>query len=188
MRPAVPSSVPSPPRTTIMSTWRGSSSLVDHVEPCGRAGRLRQRRGFRHRRRASTCRCFEPRGNLCEVARGPLEARLRHHANGSHFQPRGPSAPLAAARLSCRRWRKNSRLPVSPVIGDSVMAARTNPTSAAARVASSTTRACTAGSRTTPFLPTSARPASNCGLTSATTSAPSRKQRRHSAERCGGAR
>ena len=73
-----------------------------------------------------------------------------------------------------RRWSRNSTLPFWPVMGDGVEPTRVNPTSAPAAATSSSTRACTAGSRMTP-LRTSSRPASNCGFTSATTSAPSRR-------------
>ena len=158
--------------------------LVDDFELSGCPGRRRERGRFRIED-GRQLPFFEPRRNLREVARRPVEARFRNHADGAHHSI-GRGAPRPAPRRSLAgtrpaplaallsRWRKNSRLPVSPVIGDSVMAWRTNPTSAAARDASSTTRACTAGSRITPFLPTSARPASNCGFTSATTSAPSR--------------
>ncbi len=62
--------------------------------------------------------------------------------------------------LRCRRWATRSR------------PTRINPSASAAAATSSITRACTAGSRTSPPLPTSSRPASNCGFTSATTSAP----------------
>ena len=69
-----------------------------------------------------------------------------------------------------RRCTKNSRLPSAPTIGDGASATGLNPIRSAADRTSSTTRLCTAASVTTPRLPTSARPASNCGLTSATTS------------------
>src|SRR5690606_835021 len=68
-----------------------------------------------------------------------------------------------------RRCSRYSWLPVAPVIGDGVLPMGTNPTARAAADTSSITRACTAGSRTRPPRSTSARPASNCGLTSAMT-------------------
>ena len=54
-----------------------------------------------------------------------------------------------------RRWRKNSRLPVAPVIGDGVIPMRTSPLASASAVTRSMTASCTAGSVTRPCLPTS---------------------------------
>src|SRR5258706_3587767 len=74
-----------------------------------------------------------------------------------------------------RRWSRNSTLPFAPVIGDGVEATGLNPTSRAAAETSSTTRDWIAVSRMTP-LRISLRPASNCGLTIAITSAPGRRR------------
>src|SRR6185436_612093 len=75
------------------------------------------------------------------------------------------------ARAGRRRWSRNSRLPSGPRIGDAISPAGCMPSSIAAAVTSRTTRAWTAGSRTTP-LSVSPLPASNCGLTSPTRSPP----------------
>ncbi len=160
IRPAVPSSVPSPPSTTMTSTWRGSSSRSTILNVPLAPADL-----------ASAAVSGSKTGVMCRCS--------SHEAIWARWlaaRSRCAFATMPTARIYPRpfKCRKNSRLPVSPVIGDSVIAARTNPTSAAAAAASSTTRVCTLGSRTTPFLPTSARPASNWGLTSATMSAPSR--------------
>ena len=81
----------------------------------------------------------------------------------------GPSSAHSAAG-PCRRCRKTSRLPAAPGTGDGVSAIRVKPSATPAAATWSTTRRRTAGSRTTPRLPISGRPASNCGLTSTTTS------------------
>ncbi len=70
-------------------------------------------------------------------------------------------------------------LPSPPVMGDGHRPAQRRWRPLAKAITSSTTRVCTAGSVITPPLPTSPRPASNCGLTSATISAPGAMQRRH---------
>ena len=56
------------------------------------------------------------------------------------------------------------------------------------RVTSATTRACTAGSVTRPPLPTSLRPASNCGFTSATIVGRPARRAPAAPGRCGAAR
>ena len=97
----------------------GKLILSSDVVPRRRAGRAGERGRVRVEHRLNVPR-LEPRRDLRQMARGTLEPRLGDDAYASH-EP----WPL--------RCRKNSRLPVSPVMGDSVMAARTNPTSAAAR-------------------------------------------------------
>ena len=82
-----------------------------------------------------------------------------------------PTRAICAWVMTRGSGQRNSTLPFWPVIGDGVDATRVNPTSAAAATTSSSTRAWIAGSRMMP-LRTSSRPASNCGFTSATTSAP----------------
>src|SRR5262245_36816607 len=81
----------------------------------------------------------------------------------------GHDSDAVDARCHERRWSRNSTFPFAPVIGEVVEATGVNPTSRAAADTSSRTRAWTAASRMTP-LRISLRPASNCGLTSATTS------------------
>ena len=84
------------------------------------------------------------------------------------------------------RWARNSTLPSAPVRGETMIPIIAAPWPARADVTRSSTSAQTAGSLTTP-LPrdTSARPASNCGLISTTTSAPeaARSPRRAGADR-----
>src|SRR5581483_11693076 len=72
--------------------------------------------------------------------------------------------------LACTRY---STLPSAPVIGEGIVPMMAAPRRSNAPVTSSSTRARTASSRITPFpLAASWRVASNCGLTSTTTSAP----------------
>ncbi len=115
-------------------------------------------------------------------ASGAVLRATTRSARGGSRRGRGALSPRRRQRALPRTLQVEEELAVAGIAGDRRFGHRwrTNPTSAAARDASSTTRACTAGSRITPFLPTSARPASNCGFTSATTSAPSREERRHS--------
>src|ERR1039458_8549723 len=61
---------------------------------------------------------------------------------------------------------RNSVLPSPPAIGEGIMPSTRQPSEATKAEMSSQTAACTAGSRTMPFLAW-ARPASNCGLISA---------------------
>src|SRR5262245_3919876 len=103
----------------------------------------------------------------CEIV--PGDDRNPHQR--SPFAREGTAPSVAPACRACRRCSMNSRLPSAPVMGDSIMPMRANPTPAAAAVTSACTRAWTPGSLTSPPRPTSSRPASNCGLTSATTSA-----------------
>jgi hypothetical protein len=67
--------------------------------------------------------------------------------------------------------RRRDLAPSGPRIGDVISPAGCSPRPIAASVTSRTTRAWTAGSRTTPSF-VSPRPASNCGFTSATRSPP----------------
>src|SRR5215471_18966844 len=79
--------------------------------------------------------------------------------------PRPPPAPLRRAQS------RNSRLPFGPRIGLSTIPTTAHPSCAATQPAArSHTSSWTAGSRTTPPLPTRSGPASNCGFTSATSS------------------
>src|SRR5207302_1401581 len=113
-----------------------------------RAGRVGERRRLGIEHGLDFAR-FEPARRLHQMLRGGLQPGFCDYTDAVHLLvagaprpaprrslagPRRP-APLAA---SLRRCRKNSRLPTSPVIGDSVMFARTNPTSPAHIVASRT--------------------------------------------------
>ena len=62
---------------------------------------------------------------------------------------------------------RNSTLPCGPVIGLVVRPSTAQFWLTSHALTSSQTRVCTSASRTTPPLPTSSRPASNCGLMSA---------------------
>ena len=66
-------------------------------------------------------------------------------------------------------WKctKNSRFPSAPRIGDAVVDTCLNPSVSATAITSSTTREWILASRTIPPFPTSLRPASNWGFTSA---------------------
>src|SRR5581483_12107781 len=96
-----------------------------------------------------------PRDRGHVVLRG--QPRRVHAADG----------PRAVDHDVHRRWRKNSRLPEAPVMGDGVIAIRYRPIAAAAAVTPAIAASWISGSVTTPPRPTSSRPASNCGLTSA---------------------
>ena len=161
MRSAMPSSVPSPPSTTTRS--HALRQLV--AATVGRRRRTpasARRLGLEDGLDVARARATPP---ARRDAGGRVEAALRDEAD----------ARMAVRRSrSCRRrCSKNSWLPFGA--GDRrcrPSPTRSNP-SALPRPAPrrATTRACTAGSRTMPPLPTSSRPASNCGFTSATTSA-----------------
>src|SRR5262249_23706140 len=62
--------------------------------------------------------------------------------------------------------RKNSRFPSMPKIGDSMTSTSRPPSPVTATATFATALFWTSGSRTIPPLPTSSRPASNCGFTS----------------------
>ena len=79
-----------------------------------------------------------------------------------------PVGPWCADRRAASR---NSLLPSPPSMGEGVMAVTSQPSDATKPRMSSQTSAWTRASRTIPFL-TRAGPASNCGLMSATRSAP----------------
>src|SRR5260221_6796720 len=102
----------------------------------------------------------EPRFDFGQMRRRLAQMRFRDNSHAIHVWA-----------IVYRRCRKNSWLPVAPVIGEGVMAIRVKRVAAAASVTRAITASWTAGSVTSPCLPTSSRPASNCGLTSATTSA-----------------
>ena len=88
----------------------------------------------------------------------------------------GPAADRVPGRASragrsqaAQSWNapmKNSRLPSPPGIGEAMVPATRQPSEATNDAISSHTAACTRGSRTIPFF-AFARPASNCGLMSA---------------------
>src|SRR4029079_8481067 len=103
----------------------------------------------------------QPRADAREMLGGRKQTMLGHDSDALD------------ARCHERRWRRNSTFPFAPVIGEVVEAPGVNPTSRAAADTSSTTRAWMDASRMTP-LRISLRPASNCGLTRATTSPPGR--------------
>ena len=83
--------------------------------------------------------------------------------------------------ISCKRsgvgvfersiWARNSLFPFGPIKGDWISPSISKPFSWANSSVSLSTLKCSSGERTTPFpFATSLRPASNCGLISATTS------------------
>ena len=109
-------------------------------------------------------------------------ARAASEVSAAATRPRLATMPTRVMRAAAfmHGAEVEEELDVALLAGDrrrASTATRVNPTSAPAAATSATTRACTAGSRMTP-LRTSPRPASNCGFTSATTSAPAREQRR----------
>ena len=125
MQSAMPSSVPSPPSTTTMSTSRGERRLVGDRSP-SRWRHQRGGRGLEHRRRrrarGATRRC----PTRCGVA-GAADATWRRcrragvsgERQSAMAEVQSPSGESRSPRtVSVRRCRKNSWLPVAPVIGD----------------------------------------------------------------------
>src|SRR6185437_6351285 len=85
-------------------------------------------------------------------------------------RPHGTQCPSATAGRQLAGVRTKSRystLPAGPVIGDSTTPTTSQPRARAAATHLSTAAWRFSGSRTTPPLPTSPLPTSNCGLTSA---------------------
>ena len=173
--PPSASSVPSPPRTSTRSTRSGRSS---RWKPCGARFRAVP---------AAAVSVFEDRFDAARRQPGRQFHQVRRRSRPAvpsrtmpdTFGPIGAASSLRDRYCGALRCSRNSWLPLAPVIGDGVMATRAKPTSARrGRDALDAPAACTSGSRTMPPLPTSPRPASNCGFTSATTSAPRRQQRR----------
>ena len=171
----MPSSVPSPPSTSTRSTSVGER--LARGTSAGAGGRPRAP-PFRPRRPASTSRAFS-QASISASSAGGLGAgaawrrcrpvsqrRFRRHASSS-----------APGQTRCSR---NSRLPSVPVIGDSTCPRPSNP-SAARHIGNAGARRARARPGPTRYrlLPTSVRPASNCGLTRATTSPPGGSSRRH---------
>ena len=164
----MPMNVPSPPSTTMTSQC--ARQLVARARRPARR-QPGERRGFGLEDRADVAG-LEPARQLGEHAGRRVEAALRDqpdagHGSGAHGSfsirrfivlARGEGG--GRTRGCLRRLR--SATAISPT--------RINPSSLAAAATSSITRACTAASRTRPPLPTSSRPASNCGFTSATMS------------------
>lgn len=68
--------------------------------------------------------------------------------------------------------KKKFDIPLRPFNGRKIEPAQENPLSRANPQAARSTSLCVAASRTTPFLPTFSRPASNCGFTRQTPCAP----------------
>ena len=162
----MPMSVPSPPSTTIRSTIGGRSSRETVARPGGSAGE-RRRLGLEDRRGRRAPRASRPgrRGTRGRVAGRVLATRPTRAIDMTE--------PVSCSSWSRRRWSRNSRLPSVPAIGESVSPTRANPSASAAaddlvdrRVRGPPGRA------RCPLCRLRARPASNCGLTSATTSAP----------------
>ena len=113
--------------------------------------RITQPRHLRRRRLENALNPprLEPLQDARQVRRGRAEALL------------GDDADALDGHRPLRRCSRNSWLPVAPVTGDGVSAMGVNPTARAASRTSSSTRACTAGSVTSPPRSTSSRPASN---------------------------
>ena len=74
-------------------------------------------------------------------------------------------SPDQAGHSPSPRWARYSMFPSGPFIGEKVIPFTVNPASRALSRKRSTTSRWTLGSRTTPFLPTFSRPASNWGFT-----------------------
>ena len=164
-------SVPSPPSTTIRSQARRQIVAGDRRPARRQPG---ERRGVGFEDRVDAAR-LEPAGRARQDAGGRIEPGLGDQSDPCDRHARS----RVAAHLAWRRWMQE--LEVAFHAGDRRLGqpGAPNPSASAAAATSSTTRAWTAGSRTIPPLPTSSRPASNCGLTSATMSALGREQRRH---------
>src|SRR6266700_2609500 len=98
-------------------------------------------------------------------------------ARGPPWRGRAAPSATAASRASsssgpapARRSRNSSTLPEGPGSGEGHTPAAPRPSSAAAAATERTAAAQARGSRTTPPLPTASLPASNCGLTSSSSS------------------
>src|SRR5260221_494946 len=107
-----------------------------------------------------------------ELPIGPYrEGELHSAASAARSRMRPGVSPGSPWRLCM----KISRLPSRPARCDAAMATVPIPTAVNASATATTAAARSFGSRTMPPRPTASRPASNCGLTSATTSPPSRR-------------
>src|SRR5690606_24052201 len=103
------------------------------------------------------------------------EARYANSARAASTAPAQRCARSAGGSTGSparRHQARNSMFPSPPLIGEWVSPMSSNPIDAANPSTDSSTSRWTAGSRTTPDLPTLSRPASNCGLTRATVSPP----------------
>ena len=170
MRVAMPSSVPSPPSTTIRSTAAGCR----RANADRRRGAARPAPPSRSRRRASICRSRSQaasRSRWSDAARRP---RLGDDAD-ARDAPRRSSGDEVILRGDAGGTR---RLPFWPVMGEGSDAADVNPIAAPRGATSSAPASCTAASRTMPPLPTSrGRPRT------AASPAPRRRAGRAAAER-----
>ncbi len=126
--------------------------------------------------------CRRPRMRHVGSPALPRKPDVSARASVDREYQRSKIRPLVRGRLDPsvlhRAAIRNSRLPSGPVIGLGSTPSTRQPGSAAhqSRIVAQTS-SCTAGSRTTPPLPTRSGPASNCGLISATAKAPGAAQR-----------
>src|SRR5579862_5444213 len=100
-----------------------------------------------------------------------LDRKHRHHPSPTTASSRASSNGSPRRRSSI----KNSRFPAGPTRGEAVNPTGTRPRARTAARSSHRTWRCVSGSRTTPPAARRARPASNCGFTSATIAPSSRK-------------
>ena len=156
--------VPSPPRTTRTSVlgssrWSASRSAAWRrpvVDPVHRPPSRRRAPGARRRRRWSGCRRTRSGATARRVPAIGRRLGARRSGRAGGAGTRG-CPPARGSAMGSRR-------------------AAPGPTPTAASATSRTTRAWTAGSRTTPPL-VSPRPASNWGFTSGTSRRPRRRSR-----------
>src|SRR5213594_553325 len=117
---------------------------------------------------------LEPLEEFLDRGPGLARAGLRHDADALHASASTLRSIMDSRSLAVRpwleQWRKNSRLPFGPRSGEAVTPSTCQPRSTAYRARRATAWRWSAGSRTTPPLPTASRPTSNWGFTSAMTS------------------
>ena len=163
------SMVPSPPSEMTRSRpWRTSSSGHREVREPGRVGVRRRDRGRRRRARPARCR-----GVLGEIRRGTPRSRWRHEPDGAERHSPAPTALDAVGRRDARRRARrrraerpcrgrertrNSTLPSAPRSGDGITSVDDQPGAARPSRDLAEHGGVHVGSRTTPPLPTRARP------------------------------
>ena len=175
MRPRARRMVPSPPRTRQRST-AAQLVVVDDAIAVGAVEAVLGAFVVGHHELEAEALGLG--GEVAQSAVGGARQMMGEHGDAaqglSHGRPRRPAARPRAGRRAPRRARRARRrdtrsTPRSPLargVRNRTRRARPPRAARATTRRRSSTRRWTAGSRTTPPLPTCSRPASNCGLTS----------------------
>ena len=162
MRAAMPSSVPSPPRTTTRSERR----QVARLRRASPSARLSGRRA------SGACRFRTPA--RCRARAASRSQRRQARRRGVKAALGDDADAVESGRSCVGRGGGGTRGCLAPVAGDGVRPVRRQSYPSAAAVDFSHDARVDGRRPNDSALPTSSRPASNCGFTSATTSAPGR--------------